>query len=628
MPTKEELEKGFTLGDWEVVPARRLLRSGDTEFTPEPKVFGVLMSLAQRDGDGVTRDELIDEVWDGRPTGDEPINRCIAQLRSHLGDKRPYRYVETLQKSGYRLKEKIQLYEAAAPAAVEDAPPARPPSVMFRGFVVLLIMAMVVAVIWGTLSNREVQPGVRTIAVLPFVNVSGDESNQYLVEGFKQELIKTLQPIPQLKIKTGRDSYSGKTPPQIAIILGVDSVLFGRVNRIGDELQVTYELVDGMDSTSLAAGSVTGDIQGLFDLQVTVAKSVRNELFGSDEQFLVSKSRPASSEAYLSFLQGNFAFDKRGSGDNFDEAIRLFEATIEQDPSFGPAYLQLATAYALAPVYQGASLDESNRKAILTVEQGIAADASIEEAAGAVSGFIFHRQKEWTKSELAYQKATNAETVDSNAFNWYSRMLASVGRLDEALNQSLEAFDLDPESAVIASRLALSYSWVGDAEKASQHFELAHGLGAGGSTHLMGWALFLAREGQIDESREIAKIAANQAGLPPEWIDDVIAGMLDEEKTAAALLTVNQTVAAGQMPPQIEVVVRTLLGDIDGAMGVAELLENPGEAFEMDLLWIPEFAPLRRHPDFIVLMENLGIAEYWDLHGCKFVDAAVTCPAS
>ncbi|MBT8099435.1 MAG: hypothetical protein KJO82_06775, partial [Gammaproteobacteria bacterium] len=132
----------------------------------------------------------------------------------------------------------------------------------------------------------------------------------------------------------------------------------------------------------------------------------------------------------------------------------------------------------------------------------------------------------------------------------------------------------------------------------------------------------------IDESREIAKIAANQAGLSPEWIDAVIAGMLDEEMTAVALQTVNQTVAAGQMPPQIEVVVRTLLGDIDGALKVAALLENPGEAFEMDLLWIPEFAPLRRHPEFISLMERLGIVEYWDLHGCKFADAAVTCPTN
>ena len=111
MPTKEELDRGFRLGDWEVIPSRRMLRCGDDEVTPEPKVFGVLMSLALRGGDGVTRDELIDEVWDGRPTGDEPINRAIAQLRGHLGDTRPYRYIKALTGSGYLLQEAVVLNE-------------------------------------------------------------------------------------------------------------------------------------------------------------------------------------------------------------------------------------------------------------------------------------------------------------------------------------------------------------------------------------------------------------------------------------------------------------------------------------------------------------------------------------
>ena len=179
---------------------------------------------------------------------------------------------------------------------------------------------------------------------------------------------------------------------------------------------------------------------------------------------------------------------------------------------------------------------------------------------------------------------------------------------------------------MIASRVALSYSWLGDADNANEFFERARRLGDEGTTHLLGWALFLAREGRTAKSSEIAKIAANHAGIPSEWIDPVIAGMLDAEMTVVALQAVNETAGAGQMPPQIEVVARTLLGDTDGAMGVAELLEQPGEAFEMDLLWIPDFEPLRRHEDFPGLMERLGVAEYWKLHGCIFDAAAVSCP--
>ena len=554
MPTKEELEKGFKLGDWEIVPARRMMRCGDEELTPEPKVFAVLMVLALRGGDEVTRDELIDEVWEGRPTGDEPINRCIAQLRSHLGDKRPYRYIKALTGRGYLLQEPVVLNEPSAVAPEKPHVPVKPPSRIFRSIVVLAIFGMAVAVILKTIFEPPLDPNVQSIGVLPFVNVSGDDANQYLVEGFKQELIKTLQPLPNVVIKTGRDAHPDLTSSEIARALDVDSVLFGSVNRSGDELKVTYELVVGSDGSSLG-GTITGDVADLFELQEELAEQVRTDLFGSAPQVLVSASRPSNFKAYDNYLQGTYAFDRRGNGRNLEDAMQLFEETIRLDPNFGPAYLQLATAHTLLPAYRGASLDESNRMAVSIVEQGIAADPSIKDASGAVFGFIYHSQKQWAKAELAYTQATNATVVDSNAFNWYSRMLASVGRLDAALEQALLAFQLDPDSAVIASRVALSYSWLGDADNANEFFERARRLGDEGTTHLLGWALFLAREGRTAESSEIAKIAANHSGIPPEWIDPVIAGMLDSEMTVVALQAVNETADAGQLPPQIEVVV-------------------------------------------------------------------------
>ena len=106
MLTKEDLFEGFTLGEWQVLPGHGVLRRGDQQERPEPKVFAVLISLACRDGNLVTRDDLVNDVWDGRPTTDEPINRCLSQLRGHLDDRhRPHQYVETLQRRGYRLHE-------------------------------------------------------------------------------------------------------------------------------------------------------------------------------------------------------------------------------------------------------------------------------------------------------------------------------------------------------------------------------------------------------------------------------------------------------------------------------------------------------------------------------------------
>jgi DNA-binding winged helix-turn-helix (wHTH) protein len=107
---EEDLFKGFTIGEWDVLPAKGILRHGDREEHPEPKVFAVLIALARHNGDLVTKEQLIDEVWEGRAFDDQPIQRCIALLRRHFQDTKPYQHIETLQRRGYRLVNPVQLH--------------------------------------------------------------------------------------------------------------------------------------------------------------------------------------------------------------------------------------------------------------------------------------------------------------------------------------------------------------------------------------------------------------------------------------------------------------------------------------------------------------------------------------
>jgi DNA-binding winged helix-turn-helix (wHTH) protein/TolB-like protein/tetratricopeptide (TPR) repeat protein len=623
MPTIEELNRGFELGEWEVLPARGVFRRGEQEEHPEPLVFGVLLALARRDGDLVTRDELVSELWDGRPMGDEPINRSLSQLRGHLGDRdRPYQYVETLTRRGYRLKKRVRLMH---PAEQLDRVSPKPPlqSRLWQIVATIGALTLVAAVIW---TLRPELP--RSMGVLPFANGSGNADDQYLVFGFKDELMQTLHNIPNFVVINGRVTYDDEELTDIAKILNVDTVLEGTVQRSGDTLKVSYEISNGSNGAMINSGDITGPLEDFFALQERLAKIVLDDLFGPSAQTLISSSRPANFGAYERYMRGLFVFQRRGQQGNLENAIELFQDTIRLDGQFGPAYLQLATAYALLPEYRNAPLEEMNRAAIDTVEEGIDVDDSIRDAGNAVFGFVFHKQKNWKQAEQAYVRATRAEIVDSNAFNWYSRMLASVGRLDKALDQVIAAQEMDPTSAVINSRLAFAYTWMDNRPMAYDFYERSEMLGAGGTTHVMGYALLLARDGKLDEAYAQVKAAVESAETSANWVDPLFAAFADPAASGAALNAVDVAVAEDQITDQAEFVVRGLLGDLDGAMRVARRLEDPGEAFEMDLLFIPEMQPLRERADFLDLMDALGISQYWEDNGCTWTSAAVQCPDS
>jgi tetratricopeptide (TPR) repeat protein len=415
---------------------------------------------------------------------------------------------------------------------------------------------------------------------------------------------------------------------EIAQILAVDAVLFGELQRVEDTLKITYRVARGYDGKVVSSGDIAGRVGDEFALQGELAVMVRNDLVGESPQQLISASRTPNSEAFDRYMRGLYVFERRGRGrpENLDIAIELFEQSTEIDPGFGPAYLSLATAYALLPDYRNAPLEATHQLAIATVEQGVEADESIRDAASALFGFVFHKRREWTSAETAYVRATSARVVDSNAFNWYSLMLAGVGRLDDALEQVLEAQKIDPSSAVINSRVAILYTWLGESDMAAEFYERSNQLGASGEIHLLGNALLLIRQGRVTEASELTSEAVSMTGGGTDWIGPVFAGVRDPAMRGEALAALDVASKQEQLAPRLEITARAVLGDVDGAMRVANLLVQAGEIFEMDILFIPELRELRRHGGFPDLMQNLGVKAYWDENGCVWLDDRVHCP--
>jgi DNA-binding winged helix-turn-helix (wHTH) protein/TolB-like protein len=625
MPTQEDLCKGFTIGDWEVYPGRGVLRCGDREERPEPKVFAVLLALARRDGELVTRDDLVNDVWDGRPTSDEPINRCLSQLRGHLDDRsRPHHYIETLQRRGYRLMKPVELHPQTAEAGIANRQkPASSPrlwkilaAVMALGFLGTMVLTTRP---WGVDSE------IRSIAVLPIDNLSGDPANQYIVDGIKNVLAQHLAEIPGLVIKNTVVRYDGE-PSTIAALLDVDGVLSGSVQLQDSTLKVTYLVSRGRDNVTIGSGEVDGKLARIFALQERLAAEVRKDLTKNATGETVTVHSP-NADAYNRYMRGMYALDHRGEGDNLEKAIRLFQESIRLDEKFAPSYLSLATAYALMPYYRDVPVLEADRAAIQTVEKGVVVDARIAAAAEAIYGSSYHQEKRWSESEAAYRRATSAPLENPIAFNWYSRMLNSVGRLDDALEQALKAEAIDPDNGVFNSRVAIVYTWLGDSENAHVYFQRANDLGGRSTIHLLAYALLLIRDGRIADAQEIALSGVTMADGNSQWVRPVFAAFADASLADAALAALQQAYADEVLPAEVVVTARTMLGDTDGAMAVARRLEEPGEWFQMDLLFAPELQALRDHAEFMPLLTRLGVVDYWQQAGCEFDGRKAVCRA-
>ena len=206
-------------------------------------------------------------------------------------------------------------------------------------------------------------------------------------------------------------------------------------------------------------------------------------------------------------------------------------------------------------------------------------------------------------------------------------MLANVGRLRESRDVALAGEAVYPDSTIINSRIAMVYTWLGNTAEAHEYFARANDLDATGIIHVMAHALLLQRGGQGERSRDLAFAGAQMEDAPSDWVDPVYRALADPAYTADGLAAINAIWEQGLVIPHIVLLARSLLGDIEGAMEVAgQLDEQAGEYFSMEILFIDELAPLRAHPGFMPLLENLGVVEHWTNVGCTWGDDRLQCP--
>ena len=326
-----------------------------------------------------------------------------------------------------------------------------------RAAVVAAVAIFVVATVAGAWIYRTRSGGGNTIdsvAVLPFVNASGDPNAEYLGDGITESLINSLSTLPHLKVMS-RDSafmFKGKDTDAQAVgqKLGVRAVLKGRVLQRGDQLEISAELVDVRDDSHIWGQQYSRKASDIFALQGDLAKEMTSMLrmrLTGDEEKRMDKSYTANPEAYRLYLQGRFWWNKR-TEEGFHKAIDFFQQAIEKDSNYALAYSGLADGYSLLSEYGFAAPMEENPKAKRAALKALEIDDTLAEAHTSLAWIKTFNDWDWSGGEDEFQRAIALNPNNAPTRHWHAFSLAAVGRSEEAVSEERRALELDPLSLI------------------------------------------------------------------------------------------------------------------------------------------------------------------------------------
>ena len=321
----------------------------------------------------------------------------------------------------------------------------------------------------------------RSIAVLPFVNMSSDKENEYFVDGLTEEILNRLAQISALRVpgRTSSFAFKGKNTDlrQVGTELGVAHVLEGSVRKSGDRLRITSQLIRTSDGFHLWSQTFDRKLDDVFAIQEEIARAIADALsapLGLTEP--VNPQRQTKDmDAYDKFLQARALLAQR-SPENLRRAIELLTAAVDRDPGFASGWAALAQAHALSSYYLK-DIPEPLKAAEEAARKAFALDDSIAMAHSALADVLRDR-RDWLAAEREYARALKLSPGEAETHNQYAQMLMKVGRIDPALEHALRACELEPLGWVPPSVVSLAYLSRGDFVQSRAYLDRSEKLSA------------------------------------------------------------------------------------------------------------------------------------------------------
>jgi TolB-like protein/DNA-binding winged helix-turn-helix (wHTH) protein/Flp pilus assembly protein TadD len=645
-------------GTYEVSFQSGEVRKAGVRIRVQQQPLRLLEVLLEHPGEVVTREELRSRVWPNESFGDfdQAVNIAIAKLRSALGDSAENpRYIETLPKRGYRFIADVSFVDAdgrirrpqsespdapgtelghqfkedglAVPPVTEPGPQLQDPGLAvpakrrlrptvreILALTVVLSLAILCVLLVRLRNHRPA--AIRSLAVLPLENLSGDAAQSYFSDGMTDELITDLSQISALRVisRTSVMTYKGarKTLPQIARELNVDAVVEGTVLRAGDQVRITAQLIDASTDKHLWSHSYEGELRDTLALQDRVARAIAEEIQISltpREQAALKSAKVVNPIAYESYLKGRYFWNKR-TADGLRVALTYFNQATEEDPNYAQAYSGLADTYALLGDWQYAVMTpkEANPQAKAAALKAVELDSALGEAHNSLAFVLDGFDWDLDSGGKEFRRAIELSPGYATAHHWYSWHLALLGRYDEAITEMKKAESLDPLSLIInadlAELLVLSHSYDESIRQSRKTMEMDPNFAV--AHNQLGQA-YLQQHMYKEAVVELQKAVQLSEGSPTCIANlaraYALSGRRDEALTLLSDLKTSSTPGFSHASEIAAIYVS--LGNMDAAMNWLE--KGYAERFNPGVLIRPGFDPLRTDPRFRDLVHRVGL---------------------
>ncbi len=483
----------FVFGDFQLHAYDGRLRripDGHCVVLP-PTLLEILLTLVEDAGQVVAKQQFLDRVWPERVVEEGNLSRNVSNLRKILEDDAQHpRYIETAAGRGYRFVADVSV-EAAAETSV-NTPPEPASSNSGSRFTALLVSGLVLCVVAAaTLLTTPSQPDstadsrialqIRSLAVLPFENLSGDPGQNWFADGMTEELISTLASIGELDLTSRTSSMqyrnSEKALPTIARELGVRGIVEGSVVRSADQVRLSVRLIDAESDRSLWSASFEREASESFSMHGEIVVQLADQLgieLPSAQELRLNRRAPIDQVAHEAYLLGRHFKNKR-TVESLQQAIAYFDRAIEIEPEFSRAYAAKADTYLSLASWQGPSR-ELWPKARSAADAAIALDRNDAEALIVRAGALLCHDLDAKAAEPIYLQALELNPNNTLSIHRYSYSLMTQGRFDESIGWARKALRLNPVSASLNVALGQRFHYARQYDEAVQQLEHALAL--------------------------------------------------------------------------------------------------------------------------------------------------------